>query len=76
MWREFGIINSTVQEICKNRTKIISVSEQNGWRIKGWRKPEPSDVDEAVLTWLQQERSDNVPMSGPFLMTIFVLHKF
>ena len=76
MCREFGLVNSTFQEICKNRTKIISVSEQNGEKVKRWRKPEPSDVDEAVLTWLQQEISDNAPVSGPFLMIIFVIHKF
>jgi len=34
MCREFGLVNSTFQEICKNRTKIISVSEQNGEKVK------------------------------------------
>jgi hypothetical protein len=34
MCREFGLVNSTVEDIGKNTTKIISVSEQNGWRIK------------------------------------------
>jgi hypothetical protein len=28
--REFGLINSTIQNICKNRTKIISAFEQSG----------------------------------------------
>jgi transposase-like protein len=32
--RAFGLINSTIQMIWKNRTKIISAFEQNGSRIK------------------------------------------
>ena len=28
-WK-FGLVNSAIQTICKNRTKIISASEQNG----------------------------------------------
>jgi predicted alpha-1,6-mannanase (GH76 family) len=32
------------------------------------RKPEWSDVDEALLKWFKQQRSDNVPVSGPLLM--------
>jgi hypothetical protein len=51
------------RDICNNLTKI-SVFEQNVWRIKTWWKPEASDVDEALLLWLYQERSDNVPVSG------------
>jgi len=30
----FGLVNSTIQKICKNRTKIISEFEQNGSRVK------------------------------------------
>jgi hypothetical protein len=32
------------------------------------RKPEGSNVDEALLKWFKQQRSDNVPVSGPLLM--------
>ena len=46
---EFGLINSTIQKIFKNRTKIVSESEQNGSRVKRFRTPEGSDVDEALL---------------------------
>jgi hypothetical protein len=52
--------------IWKNRRKIIGAFEQNGPRIKRIRKPERSDVVEALLKRFQQERSDNVPVSGPF----------
>ena len=30
LYREFGLVNSTVQWICKNRTKVISAFERNG----------------------------------------------
>ena len=32
--REFGLVNSTIQIIWKNKTKIISAFEQSGSRIK------------------------------------------
>ena len=71
VYREFVLVNSTVQRICKNRTKVISAFERNGSRIKRFRKPERSDVDEAMLQWYNQERSDNVPVSYPLLMVTF-----
>lgn len=33
MCQEFGLINSTVQTICKNRTKVNSAINRNGTRI-------------------------------------------
>jgi len=51
--REFCVVNSVIQMMCKSRTKIFSVFEQKGSRIKGYRKPERSDVDEALLKMLQ-----------------------
>jgi len=49
MCREFGVVNSTIQTIWKNRTKLIRVFEQNGSRLMRFRKPERSDIDEALL---------------------------
>jgi len=46
---EFYVINSAVQMMCKTRTKIISAFEQKGSRTKGYRKPERSNIDEALL---------------------------
>jgi hypothetical protein len=33
-YRKFGLVNSTVQWICKNRTKVISAFERNKLTIK------------------------------------------
>jgi hypothetical protein len=68
MCREFGLVNSTVQTIWRNRDKIVSAFEQNGSRIERLRKPERSDVDEALLKLFKQQRSENVPVSSPLLM--------
>jgi hypothetical protein len=46
-----------------------------GSRIKGFQKSEQNDTDEALLKWLKQERSGNVPGSVPLLITS-VLPKF
>ena len=76
MCREFGLINYTIQRICKNITTFISAFERNGSRIKRFRKPERRDVNEALLKWLMQQRSDNIPVSGPLFMITFILAKF
>jgi len=56
MCREFCLVNSTLQKIWENRTKIISAVEQKGWRIRRFRKPERSDVDEELLKCFKQKR--------------------
>jgi len=52
---EFGLVNSTIQKICKNRTKIISGFEQKGSRVKRFRTPGGRDDDEALLNLLEPE---------------------
>ena len=59
-----------------NGTKISGALEHNRSRIKRFRKPERSDVDEALLKWFQQQRSDRVPVTGLLHMISFVLLKF
>jgi len=49
--QEFGLVSSTIQMICKNRTKIIDAFEHNGSRIQRFRKPDRSDGDGALLEW-------------------------
>jgi hypothetical protein len=60
VWREFSLANFTIQTICKNISKIISVFERNGSRLERFGKPGLSDVDEAMLKSLKQDRSDLV----------------
>ena len=48
---ELLVVNSTIQATCKSRTKMISAFDQNRSRIKEFRKPERSDVDEGMLKW-------------------------
>jgi len=60
----------------RDSTKMISTFEQNGWKIKRFRKPERSDVVKALLKWFKQERNESVSVSGLFLVITFVLPKF
>jgi hypothetical protein len=48
--------------IWKNLIKITSAFEQNGSRIKRLPNPEQRDVDEALLKYFKQERSETVPV--------------
>ena len=73
--RQFGLVNSTIRIICKTRTKIISAFDQNRSRVKPLRKPERSEVDEALLKWFKQEKGDSAAVGGPLLMITFVLPK-
>ena len=40
VFREFGFVNSRIKKICKNRTTLVSVFEQNESRKKLFRNPE------------------------------------
>jgi len=73
--QEFGLINSMIPMMWKNRTTIISVSQKKKSRIKQFQKPEWSDIDEMLLKWFKQDKSTSVPLSGHHLMTTFVLSK-
>jgi hypothetical protein len=72
----YGFVNNTTKNIWKNRTKIISVIEQNGSRIMFCRKSERSDVDQALQKSFKHQTSDNVPVSGLLLAIILVLPEF
>ena len=50
--REFDLVNSKFQKIWKNRSNIIDAFEQNRKRTKRFRKPERTDVDEALFVRL------------------------
>jgi len=58
-WK-FGLVNSTTQTIWKNRTEIITAFEQNRSRKKWFWKPEWRAVNEVLLNWFKQERSNIV----------------
>jgi hypothetical protein len=73
--QEFGLVNSIIQTIWKNKTTIINVLGQNGLKIKQFQKPEQSDINQALLMWFKHETSDNVSVSRPLLMMIFVFPK-
>lgn len=64
LW-EYGLVHSTIQNIWKNRTKMISAFEQSGSRIKRFRKPQRRDVDER----LKQQRNDSDLLNCPLVMT-------
>jgi hypothetical protein len=72
---EFGLINSKIKTICKNRTTITRAFEQKGSRIKRFRKSKRSDVNKALLKLFKQETGNNALESGHLLMITFVLPK-
>ncbi|KAG8182175.1 hypothetical protein JTE90_017126 [Oedothorax gibbosus] len=65
--RQFSLVSSTVCSIRKNRDKILSNYQKSGKDTKRIRAPTKKDVDEELITWFKQQRSQNVPVSGPML---------
>lgn len=67
--KEFGIPNSTLSTILKNREKIKLAYE--GCLFEPERKrlrlAKHDNLDSALLLWFKQARSQNIPISGPIL---------
>jgi len=42
-------------------------------RVKPFRKPKGSEVDEVLLQWFKEYNNDNAPASVPLLIITFVL---
>jgi len=67
---EFGLINSMIQTIWKNRTKIISAFEWNGSRIKRFQMPEKVASIRHQLSGVSKRQVTHIPVGGPLLMII------
>ena len=65
--RAFGIVNFTLQKIWNNENKIIRALEQNGSRIKRFRKPERSDANEVLLSLFKHREVTRYQGTIPFL---------
>jgi len=71
---EFSLIHSRSKLFVKIEPKLFV-------RVKGKDRglsdfENRSDVTETLRKWFRHVRSGNVPVSGPLLMTIFVLPTF
>jgi hypothetical protein len=53
MCRESGLVNSSIQTIWKNGTKLSSLFEQNESRAARFRKRERSDANEELRRLLK-----------------------
>jgi len=70
---EFDVVNSVIKNDLETQKQIISTFEQKLLKIKWFWQPEWHFSDEVLL---KQERSDNVPVSGPLLVMMFTLPEF
>ncbi|GBM33473.1 Tigger transposable element-derived protein 4 [Araneus ventricosus] len=68
--KKFGIANSTLSTIIKNRDHITAMFERNMFEPerKRMRTAKHEDLETALLVWIKQARSDNAPVSGPVLL--------
>lgn len=65
--RKYGLSTSTVSTIWKHRDKIKDSLNSNISKLKRIRKPVNKEVDQALLEWFKQKRTQNIPISGPIL---------
>ena len=67
---DFDLPDSTIKTILndKNKDKILKAIDDgaSGKRAK-LKGAKHSDLEEAILEWLKEVRSDNLPVDGPLL---------
>ena len=63
----YGIHRSTLSKIIQNKDSIISDNNENITDRKRKRKSDFPEVDLALYEWLQDKRSQRIPISGPIL---------
>ncbi|XP_039755819.1 tigger transposable element-derived protein 4-like [Pararge aegeria] len=64
--RRFELSQSTVATIWKNQITIQQAALE-GNLSKKLRKPKFEDLDQAMLSWFNNQRQNNVPISGPIV---------
>eukprot|EP00102_Acyrthosiphon_pisum_P015339 XP_008185849.1 PREDICTED: tigger transposable element-derived protein 4-like [Acyrthosiphon pisum] len=67
--KEFGTCSSKTSTIWKNRDKLKNMFQTTSLNAKRLRTAHHKDLEEAALVWFKQQRSLNVPISGPILQT-------
>ena len=71
---QFGLALSTINDILKSKESIKrAIAEgQEGKRSK-LRKATHEDLENSVLFWVKNARSQNVPISGPLLQVFDII---
>jgi hypothetical protein len=68
-------VYTTIDTILKNKDKILQAIEDGAGekraKLKGAKYPE---LEEALLNWLKDVRSENVSVDGPLLKACFKWH--
>ncbi|XP_023238913.1 tigger transposable element-derived protein 4-like [Centruroides sculpturatus] len=62
--RDFGLANSTVCTIIKNREKILKSFQDGKGQVKKIKLCEKVNIDDALIKWFNQCRSSNLPLNG------------
>lgn len=62
--REFNLSKTTVNTIWKNREKHKTYFSKNAKKL---RTATYEDIENALMIWLRQARSNNLPIGGPIL---------
>lgn len=65
--RQYGISKSSISDVIKKKDKIVEAFEVSNVspKRKRLRTSSYTDVEEAILLWLKQARSLNIPITGP-----------
>ena len=69
--KEFGIANSTLSTIIKERKRIEAAFEESKFQPqrKRIRSAKYEDIESGLLLWFKGIREKNLPVSGPILQT-------
>lgn len=67
--KKFGISKSTLSGILKDSKKLEQQAKTAGFdpKRRRMRTAQYDDIDKATLSWLEDVRSKNIPVTGPLL---------
>ncbi|CAH0727147.1 unnamed protein product, partial [Brenthis ino] len=65
--KKFNVSHSTISTMWKNRFKIMECFVSKSGKIKKNRNSSHQDIESALLLWIKDQRSQNVPISGRLL---------
>uniref|UniRef100_A0A915D173 HTH psq-type domain-containing protein n=1 Tax=Ditylenchus dipsaci TaxID=166011 RepID=A0A915D173_9BILA len=70
-----GLSKSTISTILKERKAVLSANEEgrNAKRAR-MKTAAHDDLEESVLQWLKDARSENIPVNGPLLTRYMETH--
>lgn len=72
--KEFGLSEGTIRGIIKDKEKLLAAAEEgNTGKKSKLRGAKHDELENALVMWLKQVRSENVSVDGPLIKVGIVI---